>query len=311
MGQSQPGQYSSWTKAQDVCPDADCKGWCVVITGANTGIGFEAARVFASRGAQVIIGCRSKQRGEEAVTKLKGLVPDGSIEFSELDLNSFASIHRFATAFNARNIPLRLLLNNAGIMMLPKFSVTEQGVEQQFGVNHLGHFFLTSLLLPQLRAGAPSRVVNVSSIGHKFASQPVTFPPPEKGYGGSNNYAISKLCNILFARELNTREEKNGVHSYSLHPGAIATELGRNSTMASIFYGVARPFLKSIEQGAATTVYCALDSRANPGGYHADCAPAACSQLAQDATLQAALWKTSEELCTNWVAQQGQAQESK
>ena len=302
MGQSQPGQYSSWTKAQDVCPETDCKGWCVIITGANTGIGLEAARVFALRGAQVIIGCRSKQRGDEAVEKLKRLVPGGSVEFSELDLASFVSIQRFATAFNTRNIPLKLLINNAGIMMIPKFTVTEQKIEQQFGVNHLGHYLLTTLLLPQLRAGAPSRVVNVSSYAHTFAKNTVTFPPQEQNYDGGANYSISKLANILFARELNTREEKNGVHAYSLHPGVIATELSRNSTMAGVFYTMAKPFLKSIEQGAATTMFCALDNRAVAGGYHADCAPATCTKLAQDAAQQAALWKMSEDFCNNWLA---------
>lgn len=303
MGQTQPGQYSSRTRAQDVCPDTDCTGWCVIVTGANTGIGFETAKVFASRGAQVIIGCRSKERGEGAVARIKELVPNATVEFCELDLASFTSIQRFAAAFIARNIPLKVLVNNAGVMMLQRFAATEQHIEQQFGVNHLGHFFLTSLLLPQLRAGAPSRVVSLSSSMHAspLSGGTVRFPPTEKDYGPMRNYCLSKMCNVLFARELNMREEQNGVQAFSVHPGAIPTELSRNSSSAALFIKVSKPFLKSIEQGAATTLFCALDSRALGGSYHADCAPASCSKRAQDPVLQTALWNTSEELCNNWL----------
>jgi NAD(P)-dependent dehydrogenase (short-subunit alcohol dehydrogenase family) len=300
MGHSS-STYNSSTVAEDVCPEVDVKNKIVVVTGANCGIGFETARVFAARGAHVTLACRSVERGNTAADELKKLTRSNKIDVLALDLGSFASIRAFAEAFQTRHAALHFLINNAGVI-LPAFETTPNGFEKGWATNHLGPFLLTTLLLPELRRGAPARVVNVSSGAHVAAREPfvASLPPAPSesvNYSTFGVYADGKLSNILFARELNTREAKNGITATSLHPGAIATDIGRHFSIAKVFYAVATPFLKSHAQGAATTMFCALSANAMPGGYHEDCQfkmPSR-SEGTDDAAC-AALWTLSERL---------------
>lgn len=182
-------------------------------------------------------------------------------------------------------------------MALPKFETTADGIEKQWGVNHVGHQLLTSLLIEPLRAGAPSRVVCVASIAHKNAHAPFmeALPPTAGKYSEWANYGDSKLSNILFARELNRRESGHGVTAYSLHPGVINTELARNNWQASFFYSVGQIFMKSIPQGAATTVFCAISDAAKPGEYHSDCQPAAPRSEGTSDEIAKRLWELTEQ----------------
>ena len=215
-----------------------------------------------------------------------------------LDLASLKSIREFSESFLAEFPELHILVNNAGIMMCP-YAKTEDGFESQFGVNHLGHFALTNLLLPRLVQCAPSRVVNVSSTAHKASRgmkfQDINF---EHGYYGSRAYWRSKLANILFTKELHRRCENTGVTTYVLHPGVISTELARNSLCARFFYWYSSPFTKTTVQGAQTSIYCAVQEGIEElsGSYFSDCAVASSSGVSQDVEMAKKLWEVSEEM---------------
>ncbi|CAG8770273.1 3723_t:CDS:2, partial [Cetraspora pellucida] len=178
-----------------------------IVTGANTGIGIVTARELARKNAHVFVACRSKERGESAVELIKEETNNDSVEFLQLDLQSLNSVKITAETFLARKLPLHILINNAGIMATP-FELTQDGIQDQFGINHIGHFLFTLLLLPTIKASAPSRIVNVSSIAHKLT------PPGGLEFDKLNDpnahtafqrYAQSKLSNILFTIELNKR----------------------------------------------------------------------------------------------------------
>jgi len=289
--------------SQSVEP-VDLKGKTAIVTGANTGIGYITAKELAKMGANVIIACRDPQRSSDALARLKSETGNDNIEALPLDLNSLASVRSFAKEFQQRNQPLNLLINNAGIMALPERQTTEDGFEKQIGVNHFGHFLLTTLLLDDLKKGVPSRVVNVSSEGHKLARfdlENLQFEKPGS-YGSWTAYGNSKLANILFAAELQKRMTAEGVDvsAFSLHPGVIKTELGRNMTGVVKFLNktVAPLFLSTPEQGALTTLFCAVRPEAldNKGKYFSKCAVASTSGPGRDQKLAEDFWKLSEEL---------------
>jgi len=296
-GTQSSGKYSDRTKAEEVAVDlgGNCRGKYIIVTGGNSGIGREAARVFALQGAKVVICSRSVKNGEDACAWIKSGAPYAEVTTMQLDLNSFKSIQKFADAYKALNIPLNLLINNAGIMACP-YATTEEGFESQFGVNHLGHFYLTQLLLPVLISSgtrdSPSRVVNLSSCAHwLFCTHPdgIDF----EHCGGPDNYSAwviygeSKLANILFTVELNKRMKAAGhpVISVALHPGSImGTNLLQHSNASSMCDFMSRLYAvrggvyymmtlhqKSIPEGAATTVYCALSPDIAAGSYYEDC----------------------------------------
>ncbi|MFE3285649.1 SDR family NAD(P)-dependent oxidoreductase, partial [Streptomyces sp. NPDC059233] len=183
----------------------DQRGRTAVVTGANSGIGYVTARELARRGATVVLACRSAARGRAAVVKLRTEVPAAEVEFAELDLAELASVREFARAFGKRHGALDLLVNNAGVMALP-FGRTTDGFETQFGVNHLGHFALTGLLLPKLRAAPPgARIVNVSSGFHALSDVDLDDLGDEHGYRRWVAYGRSKTANLLFTHELARR----------------------------------------------------------------------------------------------------------
>lgn len=233
-------------------------GKTAFITGANTGIGYEAARVLAGRGARVLLGCRSAERADAAVEKIRGLHPAADIKAVDLDLGSLASV-RHAAEHVCHETRLDLLINNAGIMMPPR-GLTQDGFESQFGVNHLGHFALTGLLLQKLSQQPRARVVTVSSIAHRGGSIDFNDLNAEKGYSAQARYGMSKLANLLFSYELHRRLRAAGldVMSVACHPGVAETELFRYPPPGYDFFMMfVRPWLNTPAMGAWPTLRAA------------------------------------------------------
>jgi NAD(P)-dependent dehydrogenase (short-subunit alcohol dehydrogenase family) len=231
-------------------------GRTFLITGGNTGIGRATAVSLAAGGGRVYIACRSPAAGEAAVARIKAGSGSADVWLLPLDLADLSSVRDCAAAFLARDEPLHVLLNNAGVG--GQRGLTADGFELHFGVNHLGHFALTQLLLGRLTASGPgARVVNVSSEAH-YAASGIDFAAlrrPTATFVGMAEYAVSKLCNVLFTQELARRGADSGVHSYALHPGVVASDIWRRVPR------LARPFITrrmlTVEQGALTSVYCA------------------------------------------------------
>ena len=279
-----------------------------IVTGANSGIGKETTRCLAVHGATVIMACRNMEKCTAAIEELK---KDNEGDFKgtfipmTCDVSSLASVRAFVEAFHALALPLHFLINNAGIMACPH-SQTVDGNEIQFGTNHLGHFLLTELLLPDLKKSTgPSRIVIVSSVAHtSVTDKMVDFAK----INSSDNlkpfayYAHSKLANALHAKELNERlsqEEGNTVTVNALHPGAIATPLLRHAA-PSFVQKIPIPFFKSVPQGAATSMYaiCHPELKGNGGQYLADCNIYETTTQGSDPELWKALREVSVKLTT-------------
>ncbi|XP_072171697.1 retinol dehydrogenase 11-like [Diadema setosum] len=290
-----------WLQGGRCYSKARLDGKTVIITGSNTGIGKESAKDLAKRGARVIMACRDLKKAEEAQLWVIRESGNKNVVVKKLDLASMRSIRDFAADIKKEEERLDILLNNAGIMMCPHWK-TEDGFEMQFGVNHLGHFLLTHLLLDLLKASAPSRIVNVSSIGHQFGRMHFDDIMLEKKYDSIVSYGQSKLANILFTRELAKRLSGTGVTCYSLHPGAVDTELQRHMTSYSWLFvpihPIMRLFYKTAERGAQTNIYCCVDEKAanETGLYYSDCAVKTPSKAAQDDAAASKLWELSAEL---------------
>jgi len=275
-----------------------------IVTGGNTGIGFPTCVEMSKMGCHTILACRSLDRANASVTKIKELVKDGQVEAMELDLGSLKSVRAFADAFKARGLPLHFLINNAGMATNGARTLTVDGFECQMGVNHLGHFLLTTLLLDVLKSSgtpdAPARIIVVSSHLHKNAKLDLNNLQLEKKYDGMMGYNNSKLANVWFTKELQKKLEGTNVVAVSLHPGVVATELLRN--MHGVFGAVgrfaARNFFITPEQGAMTTLFCATspDIPKLGGQYFADCKQAASSAASNNAELAKQLWQMSEQL---------------
>lgn len=267
----------------------------VLITGANTGIGKTTAQALAAGGAHVILACRSEEKTRPVVDELRLKTKNDRVEFLELDLGSLASVRRAAHAFLARELPLHLLINNAGVA--GQRGLTEDGFELQFGVNHLGHFELTRLLLDRLRDSGPARIVNVSSIAHRRARRGVDFERlrvSTPSFSGLPEYAVSKLANVLFTRSLARRLRGTGVTTYAVHPGVVASDAWRR--IPSPLAGLMKAFMLSNEDGALTTLHCALSEEAGheTGLFYDRSAPRRPSRWALDDHLAEELWRRSE-----------------
>uniref|UniRef100_A0A3B1J630 Zgc:112332 n=1 Tax=Astyanax mexicanus TaxID=7994 RepID=A0A3B1J630_ASTMX len=278
-------------------------GKTVIITGANTGIGKETARDLAKRGARVILACRDVEKAEAARKELVEDSGNPNIVAKEMDLSDTKSIKEFADIINTEEKQLNILINNAGIMMCP-YLKTADGFEMQFGVNHLGHFLLTYLLLDLLKRSAPARIVNVASVAHTWGSIRLDDINSEKSYAPRRAYGQSKLANILFTRSLAKRLKGTGVTVYSLHPGVVRSDLWRNlSKPIQAAVKILTPFSKSTTQGAQTSIYCSVEPQLEreSGGYYSDCAPAICSREASDDEMAQKLWELScHMLDINW-----------
>ncbi|MFD7013033.1 oxidoreductase [Streptomyces sp. NPDC059928] len=256
--------------AQDI---SDQSGRTAVVTGANSGIGLVAARELARRGARVVLACRSEERGKEAEAHIRGGVPGAEAEFRRLDLADLGSVREFASTFPYER--LDLLVNNAGVMALP-YGHTADGFETQFGVNHLGHFALTGLLLPRLRAAGAARVISVSSGMHALANIDLRDLNSERHYRRWIAYARSKTANLLFVHELARRLAAQGsdIVAAAAHPGYAATNLqtrgvrmeGRRRAERIVEFGnrlVAQP----AEAGALPTLYAATAAGVRPDSF--------------------------------------------
>ncbi|KFB36543.1 AGAP007572-PA-like protein [Anopheles sinensis] len=286
-----------------------CDGKVILITGANTGIGKETARELLKRGGKVYIACRSLERANQARDELVAQTGLSNIHVLELDLASMDSIRQFAQRYDsgrrflAQEKRLDLLINNAGVMACPK-ALTKDGFEQQLGVNHLGHFLLTNLLLDALKAAAPSRIVNLSSLAHKYGKINRKDLNSEHSYNQVTAYCQSKLANVMFTRELAKRLAGTGVTTYAVHPGTVDTDLPRH--MGSLFFlfdhKLVKPILsvafKTPLSGAQTTLYTALDEdlAQESGKYYADCREQKLSKYARDDELAEWLWNESAKM---------------
>ncbi|XP_061573779.1 retinol dehydrogenase 12 [Cololabis saira] len=278
-------------------------GKTVVITGANTGIGKETCRDLARRGARVILACRDLTRAEQAAEEIRSSTGNGNVLVRHLDLSSLYSVRTFAQELLGSEERLDVLVNNAGVMMCP-MSLTEDGLETQLAVNHLGHFLLTNMLLPLLRSSAPSRVVTVASVAHRGGVvhlEDLNFS--RRPYSRLQSYQQSKLANVLFSRELGRRLRGSGVSSFSLHPGVIRTDLGRHlegwfPVLGFLLRLPALMLMKTPVQGSQTTLYLALEPglEDKTGGYFSDCAETPAAPEGRDDETARRLWEESSRL---------------
>jgi retinol dehydrogenase-12 len=271
---------------------SEVEGRTFLVTGGNTGIGRATASGLAQRGGRVYIACRSAAKGAAAAAEIRGATGNESVWVLPLDLADLDSVRACAADFLARGEPLHVLVNNAGLGGAR--GVTRQGFEMMFGVNHLGHFLLTNLLLGLLSQSAPARVVNVSSDAH-YQANGIDFDAlrrPARGITGLHEYAVSKLCNVLFTQELARRTAGSGVTSYALHPGVVASDIWRRVPWP------VRPILTrrmlSVTEGARTSLYCATSPEVADvsGRFYDKCAERAPSPVATP-ELGLALWERS------------------
>ncbi|XP_077241927.1 short-chain dehydrogenase TIC 32, chloroplastic-like [Tasmannia lanceolata] len=301
-----PSGFSASSTAEEVTEGIDGTGLTAIVTGGSNGIGTETARVLALRGVHVIMAVRNPAAGTNVKEAIVKEIPTAKVDVMELDLSSMASVRKFASEFKSMEIPLNILINNAGIMATP-FKLSPDGIEMQFATNHIGHFILTDLVLETMKNTASNskmegRIVNVSSDGHGFANRsgiPLDKDKlnDESGYNSLVGYGRSKLANILHANELARRlkEEEANITANSLHPGSINTNLLRHH---SIVYGILNVFgklSKTVPQGAATTCYVALHPQVQgvTGTYFRDCNIAKPQAQATDTELGRKLWEFS------------------
>jgi retinol dehydrogenase 12 len=273
----------------------DCTGLNILITGGNTGIGLATAEDLVKRGARVFIACRDQARARAAADGVKAR-SGASLELLSLDLAELASVRACAREFAARQLPLHVLINNAG---LAGRGLTRDGFEVSFGTNHLGHFLLTLLLRPQLTAAGRARVVTLASKAHYDARgiDWQALQKPTRSITGLPEYQVSKLANVLFSAELARRWAGSGITTYALHPGVVASEAWRRIPQP-VRWLMTRKML-SVEQGAQTSLYCATapELAADSGKYYDHCRVQEPSTLAQDPELAGELWRRSE----SWV----------
>jgi NAD(P)-dependent dehydrogenase (short-subunit alcohol dehydrogenase family) len=274
---------------------SDLEGRTFLVTGANTGIGKATVEELAGRGARIFLACRSEAKTRPVIEEISRQTGNHSLEFVPLDLGDLSSVNACAQDFLARDEPLHVLINNAGLAGAR--GMTDSGFELAFGTNHVGPFLLTALLQDRLRESAPSRIVNVASEGH-YRPSGIDFDAIRERTRTRTafpEYCVSKLANVLHAQELGRRLDGSGVTTYSLHPGAVASDVWRQVPWPI------RPLLKmrmiSTEEGARTSLYCATapELAGETGLYYEDCAlkPAAkttTKQLGEELWTRSADW---------------------
>jgi NAD(P)-dependent dehydrogenase (short-subunit alcohol dehydrogenase family) len=271
----------------------ELSGRTFLITGANTGIGRATAADLANRGGRVYLACRSQQKGLAAAATIAAATGNEAVTFLPLDLADLASVRTCAEQFLARGEPLHVLINNGGVA--GQRGITRDGFELAFGVNHLGHFALTTALLDCLAASAPARVVNVSSDSH-YQAKGIDFEAVRQrtaSVTGMREYAVSKLGNVLFTQELARRVTDRGITAYALHPGVVASDIWRRLPWP------VRPLIKrrmiTTEEGARTSLYCATapELAQVSGRFYDDCRERKASAVATG-ELAGTLWQHSE-----------------
>ena len=291
----------------------DLSGKTIIVTGGNSGIGYEAALEFARKRAKVILACRDLGKARTAAAQITASAPNSDVEVMALDLSDLASIRAFADAFHSQHPALHVLCNNAGVMAIP-YRTTADGFEMQFGTNHLGHFALTGLLLDRLLATDGARVVNVSSTGHRFGQIRFDDLQWKNGYSKWRAYGQSKLANLLFTLELQRRADAAGAKllSVACHPGYAATNLQavgprmQGSSLMEYLTEVGNKYLaQSAAMGALPTEYAAVSPDVHgadyigPDGFaeqHGHPKKVGRSAAARDAASAKKLWDISEQL---------------
>lgn len=277
-------------------------GLTYVVTGANSGIGRATADQLAARGARVILACRNEEEGVKASEEITHNTFNRQVVYKHLDLSSMSSIRTFAADLVATESRLDGLVNNAGVKEPKAKARTEDGFELQIGVNHLGHFLLTYLLIGKLQSSSPSRIVNVTDIAHRRGAISFDDLNSEQNYHAADAYKQSKLAQAIFTKELSRRLEGSGVNAYAVHPGIVRTKIDRHLSVDSSY--VAKIFIKPFfwffhktpEQGARTVIYCLLspDALDKSGGYFKDCEHRKFADEAEDPQIAQRLWVTSE-----------------
>jgi NAD(P)-dependent dehydrogenase (short-subunit alcohol dehydrogenase family) len=261
---------SKWTP-QQMPPQ---QGRLAIVTGANSGIGYQAARYLSRAGATLILACRSRERGEAASAKIVAGQPSAKVEVRILDVADLDSVRHFAAEFLSESTPIDLLINNAGVMALPERRTTPQGFEMQFGTNHLGHFALTGLLLPALLRQSTSRVVTVASIAHKGGKLNFDDLNAERRYDPRGAYSQSKLANLVFGLEFDRRLRARSAHTASViaHPGVAVTNIvsnGMGRGLKGRVVSALLPFVaQSDDRGSWPLLYAATSPDAHGGGYY-------------------------------------------
>jgi len=292
------GPFGSNSTAEEVTQGLDLTGKTALITGANSGLGYETMRVLAMRGAKVIGTGRTAEKADTACQS----IPGGMATPAVLELSSLDSVASCAEQVLEMDTPIDMLILNAGIMALPELEQVD-GVERQFFVNHLGHFALTLELLERVKAAPAGRIVVLSSSGHQWAPEGgIEFDnlSGERDYDPMKNYGQSKLANGLFAFELARRLQDTNATANAVHPGIINTNLGRHFPKWTTFVAdtLGWVFMKDVPEGAATSTYVASSPLVEgmSGYYFADCNPVVPDPRMEDAELAARLWDVSEEM---------------
>jgi len=292
-----------WTTAD--IPDQT--GRTAVITGANTGLGYETAAALAAKGAHVVLAVRNLEKGKAAAERISAATPGASVAVQELDLSSLESVRAAAEELKARHDAIDLLINNAGVMFTPR-STTKDGFELQFGTNHLGHFAFTGLLLDRVLAATGSRVVTVSSVGHRFARRGIRFDDLqwERSYSRVGAYGQAKLANLLFTYELQRRLLGTNTIAVAAHPGGSRTELTRNlPPLVGAANRLLEPLFQDADMGALPTLRAATDPGVLGGQYIGPDGfgeqrgypkVVASSKASHDTDAQRRLWAVSDEL---------------
>lgn len=287
-------------------------GKFAVVTGANSGLGYETALALANAGAEVILAARSEQKGQQALANIRALSPTGSVRLELLDLSRLDSVAGFSARMLAEGRPLDLLINNAGVMALPRRQLTDDGFEMQLGVNYLGHYALTAQLLPLLRRAPAPRVLSLSSLVHSFGTIHFDKLQLEHAYTPWKAYGQSKLATLMFALELQRRSDAHGwgLVSNAAHPGASSTSLlpngiGSESLVSRFGTALVRAIGHSAAAGALPTLYAATSPHARASGYYGPnglfeikgaVGEARIAGRASDSAAGARLWEISQTL---------------
>ena len=313
-------KYGTNITALEILQDINLSNQTILITGSTSGIGAETVSALSSCGAHIIMANRNLIQSKQLRDSIYQTVPShGQIDIIYLDLSSLQSVQMAAKTFLATGFPLHVLILNAGVVA-PKSSATMNGYESTFAINHLGHFYLTYLLLNKLRASIPSRLVVVSSALHtltginaKLSTEEKLIkliPSPHTNQFAWRLYAYAKLCNVLFAQKIHHSEFQNHIHTYVLHPGFIKTNIFRNyNIFEKTIMWLLTPFTKTLQQGAATTCFCAASPEvANASGkFYKNCwedEKGFAKKLTHDSALQNALWDKSMEMIKKFEKEQ-------
>lgn len=263
-----------------------------LITGANSGIGFAAAEEIARRGATVVLVCRNLEKANAAAEEMRKRTGSASVEAMAADVSSQSEIRRLAAEFQKKHTTLHMLINNAGIHSRKRV-LSVDGIEMTFAVNHLAYFLLTNLLLGTIEASAPARIINVSSEAHRRGKLDFDDLQGEKRYSGFPAYCLSKLCNVLFTKELARRLQGKNVTVNALHPGVVATGIFRDTN--PVVKGLMKILGLTPERGARTTVYLAASPEVEgvTGKYFVNQKETRSSFLSQDEAAAKKLWEVS------------------